>query len=152
MAQRKKNTDTESAMHNVWNNTTRVCSRRWRGTFIGAHRMALVSQRFPARRPLASSLRSRRSCSSYSSEALMLTSLLPLRSPSIFSRFPSPFDLLVPFVPFVPRIFSSVVRSVVLLFCDGDLLCFWRGGVRGASSSPYRSQFSPFFVQEFPKL
>lgn len=43
MAQRKKNVDTQRAMQSVCQSTTKVWSLRCKGTFMGAHRIALLS-------------------------------------------------------------------------------------------------------------
>jgi hypothetical protein len=44
------------AMESVWTSTMSVCSRRWKGMFAGAHRIADLAHPAPARRPETSSL------------------------------------------------------------------------------------------------
>lgn len=58
MAQRKKKSDTDNAMHVLWKSTTNVCSLRRNGTLRGANRMGVESQRLPASRPLTRPLSS----------------------------------------------------------------------------------------------
>lgn len=140
-------------MQRVCQSTTRVWSRRCRGTFRGANRMALRSHLWPAFLPgtrlssficFGTSFWSIRTCFSYLTSVLTLVSLLPFSSPSIFSNTGAslPPSLALRCLDSSTRCFESF-SSRLSLSCDPMLLldpvlrCLYRGGLRGVSSRPF---------------